>query len=481
MSYIPNQDDLSLIKQANRELFVKVELLNHQFKVLERLDGSLISDHLNIDRESKQRRTYSCEIYVSDSSFLLGNDKKIWIDKYIRVYYGIRSCLSEMIHWYLIGTFTYLDAAYQYSTSEHTLSLSCSDLMADYDGTKNGELEGYSLTIPAGEPIRSSVITILKQAGIHSYLVEDIQKEIPYDLEFNDTTTYCDVLTKICELYDSWEFYFDTDGTFVWRKIPTGLHEPAVLDQTLLDGLIISEEQRNSFQDIYNVTEVWGKVLELSSSDRYSEKIRYSPPLYSVVLDDVSSLEDLEHLAQIGLKIPETCQESPCISINGLEAIPILNDDGSALAAGKLVSGITYVFQYRRTLKGQVTPVLYLLGQYQARGIYREMNPDCPFSVTSLGYEIRHKVSYEHLYSDDLCYNQAEYLTYETTAMMDTITLTCMIIPWLEVNQKIYYTSNITKRREPYLIKSISWASLDGTMTLELYRFRESFSYIKRN
>lgn len=477
--YSPTQADIAIIKQTEKDVYVKIDLLNKQFKILESLQGNLISDSLSVDSESKQRRSYNCEMYVSDASFLIGDDKKIWIDKYIRVYYGIKSVRSKEIVWWLIGTFSYIDVNYNYSSTENNMSLSCADLMADFDGTKNGQLGGYSLTIPAGEDIRSSVIALLAKAGISKYVVEDICKEIPYDLEFTNTTTYCDIWTKICELYDSWEFYFDVDGTFIWRKIPTGLSEPIIFDDTLLDDIYIDETLNSSFSGIYNVTEVWGKILELKSNDRYTENSELLGDTYRISLDNITTLDDIDHLDQIGIKICADCPNNPQISINGLSAIPIVNDDGSPITAGRMKADTTYVFSYRRNMGAQIQNCLYLLGQYQAYGIYREENPDCPFSVNNLGYEIINRVNYDNLYSDDLCYNQAEYLTYQTTAMQDTINLNLILIPWLDVNEKIRYTSHVTGKTEQYIIKNFSWSSLDGTMSMTLYKFLESFSYVK--
>lgn len=477
--YSPTQADIAIIKQTEKDVYVKIDLLNKQFKILESLQGNLISDSLSVDSESKQRRSYNCEMYVSDASLLIGDDKKIWIDKYIRVYYGIKSVRSKEIVWWLIGTFSYINVNYNYSSTENNISLSCADLMADFDGTKNGQLNGYSLTIPAGEDIRSSVIALLNKAGISKYVVEDIGKEIPYDLEFTNTTTYCDIWTKICELYDSWEFYFDVDGTFIWRKIPTGLSEPIIFDDTLLDDIYIDETLNSSFSGIYNVTEIWGKVLELKSNDRYTENSELSGDTYQISLENVTILDDIDHLDQIGIKICADCPDRPQISINGLSAIPIVNDDGSPIEAGRMKANTTYIFSYRRNTGTQVQNCLYLLGQYQAYGIYKEENPDCPFSVNNLGYEIVNRVNYDNLYSDDLCYNQAEYLTYQTTAMQDTINLNLILIPWLDVNEKIRYTSHIMGKTEQYIIKNFSWSTLDGIMSMTLYKFLESFSYVK--
>ena len=70
-------------------------------------------------------------------------------------------------------------------------------------------------------------------------------------------------------------------------------------------------------------------------------------------------------------------------------------------------------------------------------------------------------------------------MTYQTTAMRDTVTLSLIIIPWLDVNQKIEYTPSISGTTGQYIIQSISWSTLEGTMTMTLYRFLESFSYVK--
>lgn len=476
MYYSPTNQDIGLIRQTEKTVFVNIELLDKQFKILDTLQGNLLSDTLNVDSKSKQRRTYSCELHVTDPSLLIGNDKKIWIDKYIRVYYGIKGGPGKSIAWWLVGTFTYIDVDYSYNAAENTLSLSCADLMADFDGTKNGQISGLNFVIPAGEGIRSSVLALLKEMGVSQYNVEDIQKEVPYDLEFSTPTTYCDILTQLCELYPSWEFFFDVDGTFIWRKIPSGLWEPVILDDSLIDCLWIDETTSHTFSEIYNVTEVWGKTLDLELEDRYAESSSYSDGVYHIALDDVASLEDIDHLDRIGIHICGSNGPGARVSINNLPPIPIVNDDGTPIAENRMAADTTYVFSYRRNMGDQVQNCLYLLGQYQAYGIYKETRPDCPFSVPNLGYEIVNSVTYDNLYSDDLCYNQAEYLTYQTTAMVDTISLKLILIPWLDVNQKIQYTSKMTGEKNQYMIQSFQWSSFEGTMTMTLCRLIKSFS-----
>ena len=492
MSYEVTQFDLNLLRQGTQEIYLKVELLNKNMKVIDSLSGVVIDDNFSANNDSTQRRLYSCTMLVTDSSFIIGRDKKIWLDKRIRVYYGIKSLRTKEIIYYRIGTFVYVNMDYRYSQTEKTLSLTCADLMAEYDGTLNGQIGGYGsansddehtaqgIKVPAGEDIRESVIALLKDAQIENYIVEDIGKEIPYDLEFGTGVTYCEVWQKICDLYDSWEFFFDVDGNFVWREIPNCATDPVVLDDSIMQAIVIDESASNSFEGIYNVTEVWGKVLELDSDDRYTDTSTYSNNTYNITLSGYSSWDDIDNLTKIAFKVNTNNSASPSFSVNSYSSIPIVDGDGNVLAAGELEAGNVYVFKYRRTgvSSSGVSANLVLLGQYQCYGKYVENSDECPFSVKNLGYEILRAVDYEDLSDDAACYNQAEYLTYASTAMMDTITLTTLVVPWLEVNTKIRYTPKYNNETNQYIIKNISWSVGTGTMTLTLYKFLESFSFV---
>ncbi|MEY8352625.1 DUF5048 domain-containing protein [Lachnospiraceae bacterium 54-53] len=487
MGHVVTQDDINVLRQGEQEMRIKIELLNSDFKTLDSLEGVIISDNFSQDSESLQRRTYSCDMVILDSTFVIGNDKKIWLDKRLRVYYGLRSQRNKEIIWYKLGIFCYVSMKYSYSKNQKLLSLTCADLMSQYDGTLNGQLTGYgsandsasytiqSLSIPAGEDIRTSIIGILDLAGITNYVVEDIGKEIPYDLTFSTGSTFASIWEKIRDLYDSWEFFFDEDGVFVWQRVSTCLEDDVILNDEVLSGLIEKEDTSGEFSGIYNVTEVWGKVLELENEDRYSSTSTYSNNTYTVTFSEYSSWNDVDNLTMLAFKVLSRNSAFPRFSINGYSSIPIVDGNGSPIKARTLEADNIYAFRYRRSTSGNS---LYLLGQFQCYGIYREESIDCPFSTTNLGYQILNSVEYDTLSDDAACYNQAEYLTYQTTAMMDTITLTMVVIPWLTVNKKIEYTPKYNSKTNQYIVKNLSWNSGEGTMTVTLYKFLESFSYV---
>ena len=74
--------------------------------------------------------------------------------------------------------------------------------------------------------------------------------------------------------------------------------------------------------------------------------------------------------------------------------------------------------------------------------------------------------------------------------MLDTISLKTLVIPWLDVNMKVEYVpysledKNMdmrrveSKKKYQYIVKSFSWSTGDGTMSLVLYRFSEDFSFV---
>lgn len=483
-----SQTDLSLLKQGTQEIYLKVELLNSNMKILDSLDGQIINDNYSQDNESIQRRSYNFDLIVLNSSFIIGKDKKIWLDKRIRVFYGIKSIRTKEIIWYQLGVFCYLSMKYTFSSTEKKLSVACADLMALYDGTLNGQIHGYgssnnspdyaikNLTLPAGEDIRSSIIAILKDAGIDRYIVEDIGKPIPYDLTFETGSTYADIWTKIRDLYDSWEFYFDADGTFIWRQIPTCLEDPVVLNDTTMQDIVVNESADTKFDGIYNVTEIWGKVLELESDDRYAETSTYTDNTYRIIFDVYTSWDSIDNLTQLAFKVSADNEAAPNFTINNYSPIPIYDGNGKPLEAGNLVKDNIYVFRYRRISPGH--NALFLLGQFQCYGKYVEESIDCPFSTTNLGYEISQSLDYSSLSDNAACYNQAEYLTYKSTAMMDAINLTTLVVPWLEVNTKIEYTPKYNNLTNQYIVKSLSWSTGNGTMSVTLYKFLESFSYV---
>ena len=71
MSYQVTQEDLDILRQGMQEITVKVDLLDTNYKILDSLEGNVITDSISQDNESVQRRSYSCTLQITHSSLLV--------------------------------------------------------------------------------------------------------------------------------------------------------------------------------------------------------------------------------------------------------------------------------------------------------------------------------------------------------------------------------------------------------------------------
>lgn len=165
MSYNYTQEDIDLIYQNKLNLYIKIDLLNENFQIIENLQGELIDGNYVVDAESDIRRNIDLTLFVKDSSFLIGQDTKIWIDKYIRIKIGIKNFRTGNIVYYNIGTYLFNDMNYSYNSTTKTLTIQCVDLMAKFTGLRSGQVRGLQTIIYEGSDIRQAIIDTVSIEG----------------------------------------------------------------------------------------------------------------------------------------------------------------------------------------------------------------------------------------------------------------------------------------------------------------------------
>ena len=136
--YAVQAEDLEILRQSNREVYARIELLDSHFKAVSELAGEVISDSYSVDSQSIVRRTYSLDICITENS-VVSQQYSIWIDKYIRLTIGLRHNRSGEIRWYPAGIFLCSAGSYHYDAVSKTLSLSCLDLMCRHTGERGGQ------------------------------------------------------------------------------------------------------------------------------------------------------------------------------------------------------------------------------------------------------------------------------------------------------------------------------------------------------
>ena len=469
-----NQFNTSLQNIQSR--YIKLELLNYQFQTVDNIEGVCTGGSISIDANSDVRRTGSVELVVTDSSFEVASGGKIWLDKYIRVWIGTASLLTGEVEYTNCGIFIIDAPSYQYNPSTNTLTLSLLDMMAKLTGVRNGYLPGTPVVLSAGENIRKAIIDTLALGGFTKYVVEEAPSPgtIPTDLEFGQGATVYDLLSGLRDIYPSYEIFFDVDGVFYYKPIPTGENEPVYIDDSLWKNVVIDENIVVDFQNVKNVVEVYGRthnpayfsssttVSENSINLNISEITEYVPDvIYGFTLTDNPGYSNYN------------------LKINNLKSYPILLADGTTAADILPEEGeVYYCVQFAGTHWNY-------LGHLQSYGYAEDDNPDSPFYVNGTVGQIRLPLyggEYENCFSDDLAQQRAEYELWLHTNMNNTIQLNCTVVPWMDVNILVQYTSFRTKQTNQYIIKSINFGlSPTDNMTVTMIQFYPEQTAIVNN
>ena len=531
MSYAISQNDINLLFNRNKLIYVQLELLEKtssgSFTVLDMLEGNLISGDYTEDAESDIRRTLSLTLIITSKTYTVGEFNRIWIDKYMRVSIGQMDSRTKTIYWYKKGVYIFDNADTAVSTEENSITISCSDLVSTLDGTHNGQIDAVEVKIPANSIIRDAMIqTITQLGGIVSYRVDDIGEytclqgtvsdylerrelypdwnKVPYDLEFSTGCTVWEIVIKLRDLYPGFEAFFDEEGTFICQRIPNCDTDEIIVSDEILNPLVISENSTTDLSSVRNVTRIYGHSIE---TDRYSEQCITSGTNYQVTLDSFELVDNIV----IGVKVDSTNVDNMnIVTIGSSTSSPILivertietiitdTESGTIIVdtnipedaqvevettvkylpcpAGKFEAGNVYCFKYSKCLNtGEDESHMYWVyqGQYQIEAIYTNDNYESEFCVQKIGKRIQvlSGGEFDDITTDALAMENASYQTWLKSRLTDTITLEIVDIPFLQVNTKIEYKPKNSTKIESYIIKSIQESFMQGTATVEMMKF----------
>ena len=126
-------------------------------------------------------------------------------------------------------------------------------------------------------------------------------------------------------------------------------------------------------------------------------------------------------------------------------------------------------------------PTWLFMGHQQSQATIYDNDPRSPFYVgdpigsSSVG-RIRIVLcggDYSNIYSDYLAKERAKFELYQRCRLQDSITLTMVPIPWLDVHTMISYATKGGDMPVQYLVKSINadYGSANGTMTVNAIKY----------
>lgn len=393
------------------------------------------------------------------------------------------------------------------------------------ENEETGEVIRYNI-------IRDAVIeTLEKLAQITNHRIDDIGEykampdynenwqqyreenetclAIPYDQEFSAGCSILSILTTFRDLYPNYEMFFDMEtNAFICQLKPMCYEDDIYIDNSFLQRVLISENTSVDMTTVRNICEVWGQVID---SDFYSEECSYSNNIY---FSTITGYEEGYYNGDvIALKIPSINQENAQLNINNFGSIPIMNEaTEEPIKANELKSNEIYAFKIKKKrVDKQDVIKAYLLGQWQVHAInvltngkksgqfvassdgeeyelyskeYFQKFYNCdrvdmtiiansPFTVEKLGEIPDIKVSgeFENITSDDLAADRAKWENWKNCRLTDNITITTILLPFLDVNKKVSYKRSDSDIEHQYIISSISHDFSGFITTITMYRF----------
>ena len=451
------QDDYNILSQQIITKYIKLEILNFQYNVVDEISGNLTAMSVNIDSESDLRRSCNLTFVVTDASFDVKAGNKIWLDKFCRPWVGYENIYTGKIQWYNQGIYLINAPSWRYNATTHELSLAGLDLASKLTGLRNGELEGIPTKIPAGSSVREAMIAAIELAGFTKYTISECKDvdgniiAVPNDIEIAQGGTVWNIVTQLRDILPRYETFFDVDGVFIYQPIPTGSGDPVIIDDTIWPNLLIDESINNDFESVKNYIEVYGRTLDPSY---FSTNTTYSGSTLSLTVADYPTA--LTDNTIVGFTTPSTGDISATggisLKMNSLTA-SVLYEYGTNNPVTALDNETYYVAYYNQGW--------YLMGHQQPVGIAYDDNPDSPFYVNGSIGRIRHVLyggEYENITSDRLALERAKYELWKSTRLQDSITLTSIPNPWLDVNVLISHAirGKSQENAAQYIIKSIS-------------------------
>ena len=462
------QDDYNILSQQIITKYIKLEILNFQYNVVDEISGNLTAMSVNIDSESDLRRSCNLTFVVTDASFDVKAGNKIWLDKFCRPWVGYENIYTGKIQWYNQGIYLINAPSWRYNATTHELSLAGLDLASKLTGLRNGELEGIPTKIPAGSSVREAMIAAIELAGFTKYTISECKDvdgniiAVPNDIEIAQGGTVWNIVTQLRDILPRYETFFDVDGVFIYQPIPTGSGDPVIIDDTIWPNLLIDESINNDFEGVKNYIEVYGRTLDPSY---FSTNTTYSGSTLSLTAADYPTA--LTDNTIVGFTTPSTGDISATggisLKMNSLTA-SVLYEYGTNNPVTALDNETYYAAYYNQGW--------YLMGHQQPVGIAYDDNPDSPFYVNGSIGRIRHVLyggEYENITSDKMALERAKYELWKSTRLQDSITLTSIPNPWLDVNVLISHAirGKSQENAAQYIIKSISTDyGIEGTQSI---------------
>lgn len=311
--------------QNHRYLYSKFQLLNFNYQVIGTFDGVVVGNpSFTNDSNSVIRRTCSVQVEQINSDFDIKQNGKLWLDKLIKIYVGIKDETTDEIVYTNMGIYLINNPNHVYSISENTLTINGIDLMAKLTGMRTGNLEGMEYQVPAGSNVRNVIINTIKLGGFTKYVCEECTTDVPNNMSISIGGSLYNIISAMLDVMPNYQVYFDVDGIFHYNTIPNGVNEQTMVDDKVWNKTLINYNQDYDYENIKNEIVVLGKA--------WDDVVGYSVSLdtdneYKIITDN-----DMTDSFYLGVTMPNSS-----ISSYNSAILNVYNSYGSKTASGSII------------------------------------------------------------------------------------------------------------------------------------------------
>lgn len=354
-------EDYNVLKQQYIKKYIRLELLDFQYNIVDELSGNMTQCSINVDSNSDLRRSCDLSFVVTTSTFDIKAGSKLWLDKFVRPYVGYENMRTGEIQWYNQGIYLVNNPQWSYNASTNEISMQALDLMSKLTGLRNGNLEGIPTKIAKDENVREAIIKTIELGGFTKYICEECKTNdgtivpVPYDIEIDVGGTIYDVLTGLRDIMPNYQIYFDINGVFHYEPIPLAYDDPVLIDDDLFNNVLISENINTDFESVKNYVEVLGHTWDV---DYYSpsEGTTVSGNMITPTFADLTALEDG---TAVGITLPIDANSTSGLNIGFLGTNKIVDIDSKNVQS--LSKDTEWIFQF---VSGQTLPSDYIQLEY---------------------------------------------------------------------------------------------------------------------
>lgn len=361
-------EDYNVLKQQYIKKYIRLELLDFQYNIVDELSGNMTKCSINVDSNSDLRRSCDLGFVVTTSTFDIKAGSKLWLDKFCRPYVGYENMRTGEIQWYNQGIYLVNNPQWSYNASTNEISMQALDLMSKLTGLRNGNLEGIPTKIAKDENVREAIIKTIELGGFTKYICEECKTNdgtivsVPYDIEIDVGGTIYDILTGLRDIMPNYQIYFDINGVFHYEPIPLAHDDPVLIDDDLFNNVLISENINTDFESVKNYVEVLGHTWDV---DYYSpsESTTVSGGTITPTFVD---LKELQNDTAVGITLPSDITNVDKVTIDFLGNNDVVDIDDKPIK--ELSKDTEWIFQCVAGEKGKLPSTYRKLEYIQSSG-----------------------------------------------------------------------------------------------------------------